>query len=319
MVNNLEELIYHEVVNSKGETYTEFRKKLIPVYQKVLLNIMTGYIFLAAVVTITIYFQNRFPGWNILSVPVGASCTGYIIAYLISFVHEAGHYNLHPDKKLNDLLASIFLCSWIGLSIKSYRKIHWQHHLFLGSTNDTETSYFHPLNKAFFWEILTGIHLFRTIIKKEGSEILTQPQKKAAKKMLLTGFLIHSIIITATLLTGHWAFTLTWILAFGLFFPLFATLRQILEHRDELAKSSVNYYNKPHGKISRLFFTNLLSSSFGAAGFTRHMLHHWDPHISYTRLKEVEEFLFDSEKTKPIINHSKTSYSIVFNKLLASE
>ena len=111
---------------------------------------------------------------------------------------------------------------------------------------------------------------------------------------------------------------ITWILGFGIFFPFFATLRQVLEHRDELAHPSTDFNKESHGKVSRLFVHSILSSSFGSAGFTRHLIHHWDPQISYTRLKDIEAFLLRSEKTASIIQTSRTNYYTVMKKLLAT-
>jgi len=48
------------------------------------------------------------------------------------------------------------------------------------------------------------------------------------------------------------------------------------------------------------------------------MIHHWDPQISYTRLKDIEDFLLYNKKTAEIIHSSKTSYSSVLKKLLAA-
>jgi hypothetical protein len=48
------------------------------------------------------------------------------------------------------------------------------------------------------------------------------------------------------------------------------------------------------------------------------MIHHWDPQISYTRLKDIEKFLADCEKTSLIIQSSRTTYTKVFKKLIAA-
>lgn len=134
--------------------------------------------------------------------------------------------------------------------------------------------------------------------------------------MLLAGALVHLSILTFSFLTGNWPFAISWILGFGIFFPFFATIRQIMEHRDELAQHNTDFYKQPHGKVSRLFVHTVISSSFGSAGFTRHMIHHWDPQISYTRLKDIEDFLVTCEKVAPIIKASKTTYSSTLMKLL---
>jgi fatty acid desaturase len=318
MQNNLESIGFDEVTDSNGISYTLFRNSLQPRYPAVVFDILKGYFFLLLTAGAIIFLDYHFHSFWWIIVPAGSFLIGYIAAYLALFIHEAGHFNIHPDKKMNDRLATIFLCLPFGLSLKSYRKIHWQHHVHLGTPQDTEVSYFHALTKLFVVETLTGIHLLRTMMRKEGNDVLTKEQVKQSRMMLLAGAFLHLIILTAAFLTNNWPFATAWILGFGIFFPFFATLRQILEHRDELAHHSTDFYKQPHGKISRLFVHTIINSSFGSAGFTRHMIHHWDPLISYTRLKDIETFLSKSEKTTLIIKASKTTYASTLKKLLAA-
>jgi len=266
----------------------------------------------------TIFLTHQFlPLWWIIVI-ITSILIGYVAAYLALFIHEAGHYNINSDKKINDRLATVFLCLPFGLSLRSYRKIHWQHHVHLGTPQDSEVSYFNAMTKMFLLETLTGVHLFRTIMRKENNSVLTKEQLQESRLMLFAGSVLHIIILAAALLTGNWPFVIAWILGFGIFFPFFATIRQILEHRDELAHHATNFYKQPHGKVSRLFVHTMISSSFGSAGFTRHMIHHWDPLISYTRLKDIEEFLTTCEKTAPVIQSSRTTYTKIFKKLITA-
>ncbi len=318
MQNNLEGISFDEVADSNGITYSVFRNSLLPRYSKVFFDITKGYFFLLLTAGLTIFFTYKFLWLWWIAVIVSSILIGYIAAYLALFLHEAGHYNIHPNKKLNDRLATKLLCLPFGLSLRSYRKIHWQHHVHLGTPQDTEVSYFNALSKMFILETLTGIHLFRTILRKENNPVLTREQVQHSRLMLIAGFILHAIILTVAFLTGNWPFAIAWILGFGIFFPFFATIRQILEHRDELAHHATNFYKQPHGKVSRLFVHTLVSSSFGSAGFTRHMIHHWDPQISYTRLKDIEEFLTTCEKSAPVIQSSRTTYTKAFKKLIAT-
>lgn len=319
MQNNLEGIEFDEVTDSNGITYAAFRSSLQPRYSVVIFDILKGYFFLFLITAVSILLNYYLHSFWWLLVPTSSIIIGYTAAYLALFIHEAGHFNIHHDKKINDRLATFFLCLPFGLSIKSYRKIHWQHHLYLGTPQDTEVSYFNALTKLFLLETLTGIHLFRTIIKKENSEVLTKEQIRQSRLMLVAGAVFHLIILVTAFLTGNWPFAITWVLGFGIFFPFFATIRQILEHRDELANHTTDFYKQPHGKLSRLFVYTVLSSSFGSAGFTRHMIHHWDPQVSYTRLKDIEEFLLKNTKTAAIIKESKTTYSKVFKKLFTAQ
>jgi fatty acid desaturase len=316
MQNNLEGIGYDEVTDSSGTSYAAFRNNLQPHYPTVLRDILKGFFFLLLVIGAVLFLDHRFPAFWWIIVPVGAVLTGYIAAYLALFIHEAGHFNIHPDKKTNDRIATVFLCLPFGLSMKAYRRIHWQHHLYLGTPEDTEVSYFNALTKLFLLETLTGIHLLRTMLRKGSTEVLTGELRRKSQQMLIAGGLFHLAILAAAFFTGNWAFAITWMLGFGIFFPFFATIRQLLEHRDELADPATDFYKHPHGKISRLFVHTVLSSSFGSAGFTRHLIHHWDPQISYTRLKDIEAFLLNSEKTAPVIRASKTTYLKTFRQLL---
>ena len=318
MQHNLEEIEFTEVVNDQGVTYAQFRTGLKPNYKKVGFDIAKGYFFLLLMVSAALFLTTRFAGlWWLILIPA-AMLIGYIAAYLALFIHEAGHFNIYPDKKTNDRLANIFLCLPFGLSMKSYRKIHWQHHLHLGTPNDAEVSYFHALSKLFVVETLTGIHLLRTMNRKGSNTLLTKEQLTQSRVMLLTGALLHIVVLSVLIITGHWPVAVCWVLGFGIFFPFFATIRQILEHRDELAAAGTDFYQQPHGKVSRLFAHTILSSSFGAAGFTRHMIHHWDPQVSYTRLKDIEDFLLSSERTSALVKNSRTNYMRVVKKLMAA-
>jgi fatty acid desaturase len=316
MENNLEGLDFKEVFNDKGISYASFRSGLKPDYARVIYDIFKGYGWLMVISAAIVILVHRFPEWWWVVIIPGAIFIGYNAAYLALFIHEAGHFNVYPDKKINDRFATIFLGIPFGLSLKSYRKIHWQHHLHLGTPEDAEVSYFNHLTKLFLLETLTGVHLLKTIRKKENSNLLTPAQQKDSRQMILSGAVFHIFILGVSILTRNWQFAIAWAAGFGIFFPFFATIRQILEHRDELAKPGTDFYKQPHGKLSRLFVHNFLSSSFGSAGFTRHMIHHWDPQISYTRLKDIEDFLASSPQTAAIIKNSRTHYRTALKKLL---
>src|SRR5688500_3086913 len=129
MRNNLEEIGFDEVKNGNGISYAVFRNSLQPRYPKVAFDITKAYLFLLLIATLLIFFHSTIQAFWWLIIPLAALMIGYTAAYLALFIHEAAHYNIHPVKKKNDSLATIFLCLPFGLSLKSYRKIHWQHHV----------------------------------------------------------------------------------------------------------------------------------------------------------------------------------------------
>jgi hypothetical protein len=93
--------------------------------------------------------------------------------------------------------------------------------------------------------------------------------------------------------------------------------RQILEHRTHDANSDLDYHKIDQGASHRMFGSGFFASTFGAAGFNRHLLHHWDPQVSYTRLKDLEMFLKETSLNEEL-EKSKTTYLrtflLLFNK-----
>jgi fatty acid desaturase len=317
-MNNLEHLAYVDVRDAGAVSYAEWRKGLQPNYGKAWRDIALGFVFLVGIPVVSGFLPQERLLPAIAEVLIGGLLTGFTLAYLASFLHEAGHFNLHRDKKKNDKLADIFLGILFGISIKAYRKIHWQHHLQLGMPDDTETSYFNALTPGFFLESFTGIHLLKVIAKKSGHHLLTDNMKKQSFRMLLACAVLHLAIMVSLLVAHLWVTAAIWVTAMLIFFPFFATVRQLLEHRSELAEKNTDYTKEAHGKLSRIFASDLFSRLFGSAGFNKHMIHHWDPNISYTRLNEIEEFLSRCDSTRELVATSRTTYFKTLRKLLRS-
>src|SRR3982750_4585842 len=141
-MNSLEDLAYDQVIHTRLGSYSAWRKQLKPVYSVVWRDIATGYFLIAIILFLASQVKNVQFYVTGLTIFTASVITGFLLAFLALFLHEAGHFNLHANKKTNDILATVFLGVLFGVSIKSYRKIHWQHHLHLGNTSDTETSYF---------------------------------------------------------------------------------------------------------------------------------------------------------------------------------
>ena len=81
------------------------------------------------------------------------------------------------------------------------------------------------------------------------------------------------------------------------------------------ADKKINYAKTAHGKLSRIFGNSIFDKTFGSAGFNKHMLHHLEPFISYTRLDELEAFLKETPLGKSL-KEQRASYFRVFKKLL---
>jgi fatty acid desaturase len=256
---------------------------------------------------------------GLIAAPLFAAWLGFWLNAILTFGHEAAHYNLSANKSRNDFLADWSIWLFFPQSSKSYRKSHWQHHLHLGDPEDTEISYHNCMSPWFLARAITGVYLLELMaryalgrgVKTEIQQAPRKPNKAAQIGQFLTlarAGTIHGVLIGVPLYFHCYSTSLTWLVGAALAFPFFATVRQLLEHRAEDAHCAINYREVPHGPVNRLFGKNLFSRFYGAAGFNRHLLHHWDPTVSYTCFDEMEDF-FKGTRLQPKIEKSQTTYT----------
>ena len=307
--------------NSKGISYTDYKKTLKPDFKKVWIDIISGWAALI-IVLLTAYWLFKQAGmlFSVCITICAAVLLGYIIAYLINFFHEAAHFNIAPGKKMNDTLANFFIGILIAQGIKNYRIVHWQHHVALGTTSDTENSYFESLNLHFFVTSLTGISALKFFFTR--NEYVSGQHKIPANilklekyTILVLSLVFHlTLLITLYFLQAYWMMA-TWLIAVAGFYPFFNRIRQLMEHRSENANQQTDYHIVAHGRTNRIFGNSIIDKTLGSAGFNKHMLHHLEPSISYTLLDELELFLTDTAIGE-ILKKQQTTYLRIFKKLL---
>jgi len=299
--------------DSNGVRLMDFVRDLKPDFRKVRRDIALGYLMLAVTIAATAFLP-----WlgvpALLAAALGAISVGYWVAYLQLFIHEGAHYNLTADRAYNDRFCDLAISWMVGTSIAAYRPFHFQHHRALGMTNDSEHSYFFPLNLVFFTKSLFGARALEVIALRHSNSQNTPGRSR--NRALWIAPLAHGALILAALAVGYWWLAAAWLFGVGAVYPFLGALRQFLEHRDEDASPSVDYSKVDHGAVTRIFQDGPFSSTFGGAGFNRHLLHHWEPQVSYTRLADFERFLLDTPLAE-VIEKRRTTYAETFLKLLS--
>jgi fatty acid desaturase len=295
-----------------GRTYLEVRKELSPRWGVVWSQLLIGHAVLVAVLAAIVWAG---AGWTWWAVPLsigGGLVAGYVLHYIVLFQHEAAHGNLAARRSTNDVLANVLIGFLIGEEIDAYRRVHLDHHRYLGEPNDTEHSYFTPLRRGLL-ESLTG----RRVLNVLGERAAMQGagRTRRAHVVMLVAALVALTIGITSLLLGEPALAVAWFLALVIFLPSFIVVRQVLEHRSLDADPAVDYAVVAHGATNRLFGDGPLASTLGAAGFNRHLLHHWDPGVSYTRLGDLESFLLETPASDAI-RRSQTTYLATLRQLV---
>jgi len=311
MKSDLENISLESVFNLDGTNYLTFRKNLKPSYKKTFFDVAKGYFFLALIFFVSLLLIKSGLRIAIAAFPVCALLIGYNLAYLHLFIHAGAHYNLHPNKQKNDRISDYFIGVFFGIRQKDYRKTHWMHHANLGMKNDSEHSYFNELNTIFLLKCMLGIHTISVFLSRQ-KDISRSDKSGFTLFFNMYVILFHGLLLTILFFLGGWKLLLIWLAGLLIVFPTLAAIRQLLEHRDFEASGTTNYQETDHGKVSRLFGGGFIDNSFGAAGFNRHLLHHWDPTVPYTSLSKIEDFLLNCPETSNIIKENKTSYLKTF-------
>jgi fatty acid desaturase/GT2 family glycosyltransferase len=301
------------LVDSRGTSYLEFRSGLTPRYGLVWAHILGGWAAVAAftfLVAVAEGLVGSVAARSALAV-LGGVAIGYWLHFLLLFQHEAVHWNLAPGRATNDRLANLFVGVLIGEDVRSYRVVHLAHHRYLGTPLDTERSYFERFDARLVVEALMGVRLIRAarlrrrVVASDGVD----GRRAYANPTLATAAIFNAAIVLGSWVGGHPAVAAAWVLGSLAFRPMFNTVRQLLEHRSEHADPAADYSAIAHGAVNRLFGKGPVANTLGAAGFNRHLLHHWDPGVSYTRLAELETFLLDTELASSL-RARRTSYAV---------
>ena len=307
------------LADDAGTSFFAFRETLTPRWTRLWLRLAAGHLALVAIaVIVVVVAASGSTGVDVAAALVGAIAVGYAVHYLVLFQHEAAHYNLAPTRAANERLCNLAIGLLIGEDIASYRRVHLAHHRYLGTIDDTERSYFDALDHRWLAECLAGIRPIRVALARARMAGNAPPGDGigGAAAEARSGFVgpvtvgavaINATIVLGSFFLGAWPLAVAWAAGIVVFWPLFNSGRQILEHRAFDADAAVDYAAVPHGATNRLFGSGPLASSLGGAGFNRHLLHHWDPTISCTRLRDLETFLARTQAA-PALDDVRATY-----------
>jgi len=309
------------LVDNEGVAYRDFRKSLRPRWWRLWADLAGAYAVLTATLMALVLWEPGLP----LAIPAaagGALVCGYTIHFINNFFHEAAHYNVVPGRARNDLITNLLMGWMFGSSIALYRRVHFQHHRALGTTMDSENSYFDALRMRYLAEGLIGLKLLRSLRRHTAAEAQATEDAgappaatRARIAWTLIGAAVNLGLAALLVLLGSVPAAVAWLGGLLVVFPFLASLRQLLEHRSEDADPEVNYAKVDHGPTNRIFGSGPLASTLGSAGFNRHALHHWEPQVSYTRLNEIERYLLRTPAAE-LIRDRQTSYRDTFLRLL---
>jgi fatty acid desaturase len=302
------------------KTYENFKNTLKVNYTIVYIQILAPILILISI----IYFSSlktksevifvNFVNFVIISLLIGM-----IFHNIQNIVHAGIHHNLHKNKRISDIISNI-LGIFTASEISEVRKIHSKHHTLVGTYEDPESSYLHPLTikKIIFYFL--GIAMIKYAINytNQSSDIIEKNFFKKIKKFVTfhraLSLIFHLLCLTIFFFyLNNLIILFAWIYAFFAFLPFFNSLQNIMEHGEIKEIQNTNYYKVR--AVNRNFKSDFFSKYiYGNFGSNKHALHHWDPTIHYLCLDEVYNFLKKSN-IKEAITMRDDSYLKILRKI----
>jgi len=306
--------------------YKTFKQGLKVNYVKVYFLLSLPFMFLissiATVYYIEINFMTSLFSKIILAILI-SSFIGLVLHNMQNIMHAAIHYDLHPNRKINDIIANFTVGLFTACEVKQGRKIHSLHHAISGSVEDPESSYLQPLNLKRIISYFTGIEILKYILKIDKKiETNKKDELKLSDKIFYIlnphrffSLSIHLIFLSFFYFTlSSYILIFAWIYGFFAFFPFFSSVQNVLEHgekKDSREKKN-SFKLKP---VNRNFGSDLFSKYIlGSYGTNKHALHRWDPTIHFLNVEETTDFLDKSNYSSTIENY-EAEYLDTFKKV----
>ena len=221
------------------------------------------------------------------------------LQHRISIVlHEAVHFLLFKNRKLNNVVGNLFLAYPIGFTLH-YRKIHFAHHSDLGEDDDPDLVNYesYPNTAAFFFAMfmqnISGFNAMKQFLEMIGLRKSTDPHLLAANipkpsRWHLVGLVAAQLIIFGLLavFSHWWYYIVLWLAPLVTIAKTCANVRNAVEHT-----AIVPDPKAPYARYRTILSPFLERFFLAPLYFNYHAEHHLYPAIPYHQLPKVHEIL----------------------------
>jgi fatty acid desaturase len=241
------------------------------------------------------------------NIPVFALCFVVIASRqlaLTHLVHDACHFRLTVNKKLNDLISDIFFAAPVLISTQQYRAQHLPHHRNLGDSRlDTDRRAWYSIRGWHFVRrsllILIGWEAAQTFLsysKITPGEVDKSSGDAASllRRALWVALTNGLLLAYCWMLGAAWLFFALWVAPLFTLTMYLLTLRVIAEHQTVayalLGRDDFEF--NLTDPLIRTVQPGLLGRFFlGSCNFHYHHEHHLAPAVPYSKLPQLHGLL----------------------------
>lgn len=245
-------------------------------------------------------------------------------------MHDATHYLICKNKKLNELICNIFISYPLFFSLSKYRQVHFSHHKNTSTEEDPDwgprlnlKEWTFPQTKISFikniFQYCFYIHVFKNILNPKitlenkinyflKSFIPIGKVNISNSKKIIIGIIFCIVIISSFYFKILSYFFLFWIFPILFWIPFINRFRQIAEHFGIESNSDLNK--------SRIIYPTLIDKIFLGVGWnvTYHLDHHIYPKIPCYNLKKLHKLLLECDEYKKNAHITKNGFFGVYKE-----
>ncbi|WP_246174318.1 fatty acid desaturase family protein [Bradyrhizobium paxllaeri] len=178
------------------------------------------------------------PLWLVF-IPFLVSCA--LAQAMLLWVHEASHFSLFDDRRVNDIWSDVFFAGPIGITVAAYRERHSSHHAHLGTDLDQDGYPYHidvrgrrALMAAMGRTLigLTGLWLARTKYIGRRSESVPPVSPRWVGPLITVVF--NLTLVSLCVLSGRWyLYAVLWVYPIVAVAVALNIVRSVAEHQPE--------------------------------------------------------------------------------------
>jgi fatty acid desaturase len=261
--------------------------------------------------------------WHPLVYLVAVAFIGARQHALLILMHDASHYRLAPDRRVNDWLGEILLAwPFFAITLRAYRRSHFLHHRFVNTERDPDWVRkqnadwdfpMHPLALArilamnlFGAGLLRQVRYAREVSSPDPGNEPERPRgfgPPGSVRVILAALLL--VLLTAG---GLWKpFLLFWVVPFATWTQLVLHVRSIAEHfaipGSRRSGAFAETRNTVAGVLDRIF---VAPKHVGL-----HLDHHLYPSVPFYRLPELHTQLCQDARYRASAHESAGYWQVL--------